>query len=390
MRILLLKGGNLVPLLVEIVREHVLYVACHPVVGLKVGKKFFHVQQGAVLVRNTEHDADDREFYMVFNGGIYDAVRSQGTHVPTTIDMEHADVRLLQGSVEWGIQQAWDLARAPDDADAAAYRTRVHDVVRRLYRVRDLDKSKARARAVRAARPTDRLGRVNFPSRALILWSATRALDARVRTTRRIAPRITQRHLELLALADEAWIVKLAVEKEVEASMRIWRDSGVFSWRTAMAMARRLETHAWKLRNVPLAPYGRRGFPRIAEDLSEAARLLRARKYRDAMELVDRSRRALLVMDVRRKIEEMCTVASCLKRARFLPDAAAVRSLEAHIEAAKGLLHENSLPLDRDFRTQVVGKVVKRLEAAREAAVSPAGYRAKDVYRNLKAAAAPL
>ena len=192
-RTVLVKGGNYIRVHVKVIREYVLYVVAEPRHNLPDGKKTFSILKGAVLIRNTKLDKDGHKYYMIFNDGIYSAIRSQGSHVPGSIGREGETLGLLKSSLDWGIKQSWILSKDSSEEEVDAYKTRVGDVAAQLSSVRDDDKVTARAQSAKAATNKDRLGRVNFPSRSAILWSATYRLDARVRTTKRIAPRIGTR-----------------------------------------------------------------------------------------------------------------------------------------------------------------------------------------------------
>ncbi len=390
-RTLLVKGGNFINLQVKVIREHVLHIVCEPYHNLKNGKETFHILKGAVLVRNTELDADGHEFYMIFNGGIYDALRSQAKHVSDGIAREGETISVMQGSFDWGLRQTWYMTKETSSEDLDAYSARIGGVANHLRSVRDDDKVKAKEKAVKATSPRDAKKRINGPSRGAILWSANQRLDKRKATTRRISPRIATRAWDLTSIADLAWGVKHDLELEVNQAMRWWKDGRTLDTDRAEAMALRLEKTAGTLRSVSIAPYSRRGFPRIADDLDLAATHLRQFKIPWVDPILDRCRRAFLMMDARKKIEEICTTASRVHKAKIGPTAADVWNLVRDLDEVIRMLFENGRPLDHDFKNPVIEtKVIPFLTAVRAGAIGPDGYNAKIVYAESKAAAQPL
>lgn len=390
-RTLLVKGENVIQILVKVVREHVMYVVCEPRLGLKNGKKKFDIQKGAVLVRNVRSDADGCEYYMVFNGGIYDALSSQGLHAPDGMYRDCLKVVAFQSSIDWAIRQSWVLGSRSSTEDLNEYARRVASVAKGLARSSDEHKVEAQAEALLGSDPHDRLGRVNMPAREGYLWSAKRELDERIRTDRHIQPCMSARYWALIELADSAWVLKGNLENAVLEQMAYLDSELTVATRTAIARAGRLLAVAATLRSVSLAPYSRRGFPRNADDLDEAAKALREGRYADARESLDKCRRAFKMMDARRKLEEMRSTASRVWKARAVLRKADIANLDADINVVIAMLHEDGKPLDRGFKNPViVPKVLPQLEAARAAARSAEGYQAKKVYKALKAAPIPL
>lgn len=390
-RTLLVKGGNMINVQVKVVHEHVIYIVCEPRYGLKNGKRTFSILKGALLIRNTERDTDANKYYMVFNGGIYDALRSQGKHVPASITAENAIIVALQSSVHWGVRQTWALNKRSPPEEIAAYAGRIGGVATRLRRVRDGDKVAAGEKAAKATKLTDRRGRMNPSSRSPILWSANHRLDARVRTTRRIRPKIEVRNWDLVALADMAWVMKREFEDEVLQALRWWQDGRTVTTARARSLAARFADVARRMRTLSLAPYSRRGFPRIADDLDDVVVALREGAYAEAEAVLHKCRRAFLMMDARRKIEEMDTTASCVRKQKVAVGEADLANLEADLAAAEAMLYEGGKALDHDFKNPVIEpKVIPKLKEARTAARHPDGYQPKAVHKAIDAARLPL
>lgn len=391
-RTVLVKGGNVVALTVKVLREHASYVVCEEVRGLKTGKKSFAIRKGAILVRRKDLDRDGIECYMIFNDGVYAAIRSQGFHVPDTQGVEGEKITVQRASLKWALQQTWYLSARSSDADVGAYRSEVESVAQSLRRARDDDKRRTRDQSARAANHRDRRGRVNFSSRSPIVWSADFGLIRRTRTVGRIRPRIAVRHCELIALADLAWDAKESFETEITQALR-WGASDVRPMDADIAsrLAARFEKLAGSLRSVSVAPYSRRGFPRIATDIERAVAPLLAGDYVAARRLIDRCQRAFLMMNARRALEEACTVASRVAKARIVPSKADADALVDAIDRVEFMLCADGGPIDADFDHPVIADRVRpNLIEARNAALAIGGYRAHDVYRALEAAAAPL
>lgn len=390
-RTLLVKGGNLVHLQVKVVREHVIYVVCEPKFNLSHGKQKFTIMKGALLIRNTEHDADGHKFFMIYNDGIYDALRSQGNHVPESYKNEQATIEVLKSSLDWGIKQTWFLTKDSDPEKVGQYGERLGGVDERLAKVRDDNKKEARKKTARGKTLTDSRGRFNPSSRSPILWSADHRLDGRVKTTRRIRPKIGARHWDLIALADQAWKVKRDFENEILQALRWWQDGRQLTEARALAMAERLEKLAGSLRSVSLAPYSRRGFPRSADDLDKVVLALREGRYEDARRDLDKCRRAFKLMDARRKGEEICTTASLVAKAKITPSVDDIDRLDLDLDAFEDMLYESGQSLDHGFDHEVIEpRVMPNLRAVREAAHSLLGYQADEVYTLINGMVQPL
>lgn len=391
-RTILVKGGNLINVQVKVVREHVIYVVVVPRRNLKDGKKTFHVLKGALLIRNTELDADGHEFYMVFNEGIYDAIRSQGTHVPDGMEAEVVVVTAHRSSIEWAIRSGLTLTVANSTPEQFAARdTAVANVAASLGHCRDPDKVDAQRAAGRGASHTDSRGQTNLVAKEGFLWSANRSLDTRVGTSRRISPRISARNWALIELADKVWRVKGEYETVVLEAIAIVKNERALSASRVSSLSARLVRSAERMRTLSIAPYGRRGFPRIADDLDQAVKALRERRFADARSLLDGCRRAFKMMDGRRAIEEICTVASRVAKAGIVPSAASISNFDADIDAAEAMLYEDGKPLDHGFKNPVIeNKVVPELRAAKAAAHTLLGYMALEVHERIDAARLPL
>lgn len=391
-RTILVKGGNLIHVQVKVVREHVIYVVAAPRYQLKDGKKTFHIQKGAVLIRNTELDAGGHRFFMIFNEGIYDAIRSQQTHVPDGMAAEVVVVTAHRSSIEWATRSGLTLTVANSTPEQFAARdAAVAGVAVALERSRDPDKVAARRAAERGASHRDSRGRVNLSAKEGFLWSADRALDRRVGTSRRISPKASARAWALVELADKAWGVKREYETVALEAIAVVRNRSALSAHRANMLAARLSRAAGRMRTMSLAPYGRRGFPRVADDFDQAAKALNERRFDDAAGLLDGCRRAFKMMEARRKAEEICTTASRVAKAGIVPSADAVAGLEADLDALIAMLYEDGTPLDRGFKNPVIETtVVPELRAAKEAAGAEGGYRADEVHARVDAGRLPL
>ncbi len=384
------RGGNVVTLTVKVVREGASWIACEDVRGLVDGKKAYAIRKGATLVRRQDLDRDGRPFVMVFNDGIHDALRSQGLHVPDGYDAEDESVAMHRESLAFALQGIWYMSRVPTALQLGEYADAVASVGVPLARARDEDKVRAGSQARRAANLNDSLGRPNRHSRSPIVWSADRALSRRTATTRRIRPRVAWKNWELVALADEVWNAKRHFEGEVAQALRWWDPTvGILTADVAGRMATRLEKLAGSLRSVSIAPYSRRGFPRIAADLDLAVIMLRAGNYAGARKMLDRCRRAFVLMDARRTLEEARTVASRVAKARIVLSKADVGALVDTIDRVEATLVVDGLPIDGDFVNPVSARVIADLARARAAALG-IEYRAREVHVALGAAAAPL
>ncbi len=386
------KGKNTVKLTVKVVHEHVIYVVAEEVLNLPLNKKkSFNIKKGAVLVRNAKLDVDGVEFYAIFNDGVYSAIRSQGSHVPKSMAKEQAKVKLLRESFAWSLQRTWFLRKGSSAEDIAEYERRVQEVATELENVRDENKVKARDKAEAASSHKNILGHVGFASRSPILWSALRWLDRRTKATQHIVPNIGGRFWDLLRLAEAALIEKRDNENQVLQALASWRDGRAPGAKKALSLADRLENTACHMRKLSLAPYSRRGFPRIADDLDEVAKDLRSNDRALAETLLHRCRRAFLMMDGRQAIEEMHTVASCLHKAKAKLSPEDIDLLEKTIARVAELLRENGRPIDWDFKNPViVDKVLPALRRALAAARSEQGYQSLEVYVALGEAAIPL
>lgn len=370
MRRIRVKGGNVIDVEVKVIRDRVLYVACEDTGGLKQGKKAFCIRKGAVLVRRTNLDREGVPYFMIFNDGIYAAIRSQGFHVPDTQDLEKIEILCYRETLEWALQQTWYLNSRSSAEEIAAYEERTGSVSTGLRKVVDDDKRRARTQSGRGANPTDALGRTNFTSRSPIVWSADLALCKRTGTVHRIRPRISVRNGDLLALADEAWKVKTDFEREIVQALR-WGSRGVRALNAddATRMAVRLEKLAGSLRSVSIAPYSRRGFPRIASDLDRVVVALRAGNYEAARKLLDRCRRSFVLVDGRRILEQTHTVASRVEKAHIELTKQDKNGLVDVIDHVRDLLVIDGVPVDHDFENPVVARSVAHLDAARALAL---------------------
>lgn len=390
-RAVLVKGGNEIRVQVKVIREHVLYVVCEPRFHLPIGKKQFHILKGAVLVRNTKRDVGDQRYFMVFNNGHYEALRSQDKHVPQGNKRERATLDGFKESVDSAKKLAWYFTRLTTEATLEEYEGHMKPVKNGLAHVNDDDKVVARERAQKASRSRDSLGRINGGAKNAGLWSLVRFLDARIATTRRIDPRIGFRASDLLSLTDEVWKVKSKYHDEVEQALRWWKDGRVIDPERAEAMAKRFEKSAGTMRSISVAPFSRRGFPRIAADLTDVVDALRAGRYDEAKVGLDKCRRAFKMMDARKALEEICTTASCVRKAKATPSSDEIQSLILDLDAIVDMLFENDKPLDFDFKNPVIEKkVIPYLNAVRAGATGPDGYQAKVVHIESKNAAEPL
>lgn len=385
-----MRGGNIVTIVVKVVREGASYIACDDLRGLKDGKKSFVIRKGATLIRRRDLDRDGLEFVMVFNEGIYDALRSQGMHVPDGYDAEDTLVAMHRGSLVLALQGIWYMSRVPTPEQIGAYQDAVESVGVPLARAKDKDKVRAGSQSRRAANLNDRRGKHNRFSRAPIVWSADLALGRRTKTTRRIRPRVAWKNWELMALADDVWEVKTRFEGEIKEALRWWAPGvGTINADVADLMATRFVKLAGSLRSVSVAPYSRRGFPRIASDLDLVIAALRARDHVRAQSMLDRCRRTFVLMDARRTLEEARTVASRVAKARIVLSKADVDALVDTIDRVVATLIVEGLPIDGDFVNPVAIRVTADLALARHAALG-IEYRAGEVYDALGAAATPL
>ena len=387
------RGGNTVTIVVKVVREGASYVACDDTRGLKAGKKAFAIRKGATLIRRRDLDRDGIEFVMIFNEGIYEAIRSQGMHVPDEYGVEDEKIRLFRGSLAFALQGIWYMSSPPTPTQVGEYVGAVESVGIPLARARDKDKVRAGSQSCRAANLNDRSGKHNRWSRAPIAWSADLALGRRTnKTTRRIRPRVAWKHWELVALADEAWAAKGKFEAEIVEALRWWTPGvATINRDVALRMAARFAKLAGSLRSVSIAPYSRRGFPHIARDIDLAAVNLRAADYRGAHAWLDRCQRAFLMMDARRTLEETCTIGSRVAKKRVTLTKAEVDGLVDTIDRVELMLCPNGVPIDADFDHPVIAdRVLPMLAEARRAALHIDGYQAKAAFKALKAGAAPL
>lgn len=386
------RGGNDVTIVVKVVREGASYIACDETRGLKARKKAFAIRKGATLIRRRDLDRDGLEYVMIFNEGIYEAIRSQGMHVPDGYGAEDEKIRLFRGSLAFALQGIWYMASPPTVLQVGEYRDAVESVGIPLAKARDRDKVRAGSQSRRAADLNDRRGIHNRFSRAPIVWSADLALGRRTKATRRIRPRVAWKHWELVALADEAWDAKTKFEAEIVEALRWW-EPGVarLDQEVADRMATRFTKLSGSLRSVSVAPYSRRGFPRIATDLDRAIVALRAGDFQRAEKMLRKCKRAFLMMDARRPLEEACTIASRVAKKRVALSKAEVDDLVDLLDRVELMLCPDGVPIDADFDHPVIAeRVLPMLADARRAALHVNGYQAKAAFRALKAAPAPL
>ena len=382
-RSLLVAGDVVIEILVKIVLDGIVYIAVEEVVYETVSGRRRRIKRGAVLMANRRLGNGEPKF-ATYNNGIFDAMRAVGEHVPDTEAVELENLKVSSGSLEMLLALTWSVRRSSPREVQEDLRHQLIGYVQRWRRWQNRYKLESIEFAERAAA---RVGVIPFPALSPMIGAAERRLGKRRVEVRRISGRISQRHVALLQVFDQAWQFRCWVERELNAMLARFRPNERFEAKSVPGMIKRLERISKLCADVSLAPFGRRTFRHIAEETAFAAMLLAHNKHLDTKAVIERSLRSLFLLVLKREIVEVMTVVLVMRRLKLpLADSAFV-DLAYGISAIKVYM---SPVIDRDFQQPVAHDAAEALGRALDAIKLDGSQRLAEVYKHLRHAQAPL
>jgi hypothetical protein len=241
-----------------------------------------------------------------------------------------------------------------------------------------------------AHRITDVRKRVNMPSRGMKVWAADARLSGRVSAWRDIRSHLDPRTWSLVALSDALWELKHHADRDIDQALTWWLPGKRFTRDVARRKAECLERVARDLRAVSVAPFGRRGFPRTAVDLEEAAALLQTERFREARLPLERAQKSMMMTERRRALEEVLTVVARVRSGHLEIAGVDQVGLTDEISRTNFMFFADGAPIDSTFVNPVCEKSVKgplrrAYDISRETPL-----RARTLYNNLVEACDPL
>jgi len=273
---------------------------CH---GVAVNCETRHgIPVGTVFVRNYHHGKNGDPLFMPYTDGIYSVLRAQGMHVQNGYDKEKSHMFFSQRMLDWMLEIAHEMPEDTAD-EMETYRNKMFELVDSLKCVRNEFKVEAKRRIRKALTPEDSLGRRNWPSRWMLIWSSNDKLDERISQSGYIRRAVDERKLQIIKHLDDVWRLRTNVLSYITEMFRLLRQTGGESGRV-FRIARNLQAYATKMQGVYVAPFGNGVFPRCVDELETAAGFMEDGVRRtEALELLDRTRRSLRLLQMARRLE---------------------------------------------------------------------------------------
>ena len=402
----LVRGGNTVSLRVKEWLSGRVYIVCEdgPEMITRsrsdrkdgpdaiTGKKPDFIPRGAILVSNRKLGRGGKVLFMSYDKGLYEALRGQAKHVGDGYDKEWANIKVSRGSLALALQLSWCIRKGASEVEIQRYLDAVESarVSARLPTAKDQGKMEADQLVEGAHRITDVRKRMNMPSRGMKVWAADARLCGRVSAGRDIRSHLDPRIWSLVALSDALWELKHQADRDIDQALTWWYPGKKLTREVARRKADCLERVARDLRAVSVAPFGRRGFPRTAVDLVEAATLLRTERFREARIPLERAQKSMLMTARRRALEEVLTVVARVRSGHLEIVGADQVGLSREIANTEFMFFADGAPIDSTFVNPVCEVSVhpplrRAYDISRETPL-----RAQALYKNLVEACDPL
>ncbi len=388
----LVRGGNTVSLRVKEWLRGRVFIVCEDGPEMVTRKKADRIPRGAILVSNRKMGRGGKVLFMSYDKGLYEALRGQAKHVGDNYDKEWQDIKVSRGSLALALQLSWRIRKGASEEEIQRYLGAVETARKsaRLATAKDQGKMEADQLAEGAHRVTDVRKRMNMPSRGMKVWAADARLSGRVSAGRDIRSHLDPRIWSLVALSDALWELKHQADRDIDQALTWWRPGKRFTRDVARRKADCLDRVARDLRAVSVAPFSRRGFPRTAVDLEEAAVLLRTERFREAQRPLERAQKSMLMTEYRRSLEEVITVVARVRSGHLEIVGADQVGLTNQIASAEFAFFADGAPIDSTFVNPVCEASVKAplrraYDISRETPL-----RAQALYANLVEACDPL
>lgn len=274
-----------------------------------IGERYKWVPRGAIFVWNRK-----RRIYYVYQGGVYDAIRGVrhaqvGYGLGSATAADHGEISQLtvsRATLRALLRDNWHYVKL-SESDREAFAERCLELADEFALVRDAHKRNMQDKVKRASCVIDRLGRVNYPRRAPMFWSAADDLEHRVINIRSIAVWVDARQFAMHAENDRALAVALQIYNEMEGLLE--RQFDFDDSEICASLTSEIQHLYDLLDTVWVLPY-EHGFTRSMTDLNTVRQLLKLdpksdRDRKDVVRLFDRVMRSMALYSVRRSIEEV-------------------------------------------------------------------------------------
>jgi hypothetical protein len=341
------------------------------------------IKRGAVLVAN-RWLGGGVPLFVVYNNGIFDALRAMGEHVPDTEASELLYLRVASGNLDTIMALTWSVRKSSPRHEQEDLCYNLRNFVERRRHWLNAFKRESLEFAKRAA---DKTGHIPFPALSPMVGAAERRLGFRRAEVREIVKQIGERQAALLVILDQAWEFRGWLWKEFGAMLARFTPQQRFAKGSVSGMIKRLSRFALLCADVSLAPFGRRSFSHIATESARAAELLKQDQHPEAKALIERCVRSLFFLTMKREIHEIMVTILAVKRLGLPTSTNAIQDIIYGIEAIRVYM---TPALDSDFALPVSDKCAAALAIAVRAMRSDDPKRLALAYKFLRQAQEPI
>lgn len=349
--------------------------------------------------KNGEAAEEEDKQCLISYDGIYKARRGLGRADRRGKGIEIPDLKNWDGSFNTLMRTSWELRRAEPEEKAEFVLVAV-GAVERHVRVLDEDKRKALGRTLQTVSLRDRPECI-----PLVCFAGHNRLIARIQAVRGIGRRMSLRELVLEHYIDRLREIchDVAISQEYRLRKHWLVPGPKRTPRIVRQEADQLEAAARRLRLIVTRPFSR-AFARVADDMDEAAKLLReAANGRNGdtiervKEIIGRIYRSMKQLEYHWQLEEIMLQAAVLQDRNDTPSVSQqstwheeLRFVHRRLTSVNNLTHKR---LEDGFKRPVLPHVVPHVHLAdvhlmRQ--LSDGGPDLEKMYEELRTACDPL
>jgi hypothetical protein len=315
------------------------------------------IKPGSILSRNKEMG-----MFLCYEDGLYDAIRGIARHMGDSYEDERTEIRVWLETLAWAFSVFVDPGLL-SEAEAASVRRRMQAIYDAHPHFRVKQKREAREKTGAAAQLHDTRGRRNPMAKLPRIWSAEHRLGRRVPTTRVIMKHIDPRGIALLQVREKLGDMRRQFEHVLRSAMRWQSEPHKMNKSRRDYYAEQLRGIIVALRDVSVAPDGRRSFAHDADDLQAGVVALEDGRIADAFGRMDRVLRSLQTLHGREYMQDALTVASTLHHRGLSLDAKDRRTCLRALAEAEAIVNKPGLS-DADFERPALPRMRAHLADA--------------------------
>ncbi|NQV89837.1 hypothetical protein HQ487_00345 [Candidatus Uhrbacteria bacterium] len=401
---LVLTGAKLIELI-----PHCLYevpMDCH-----ELAKDVRELRPGSILSRNMKVserlsggpiESQVDQCFQSFDG-VFKARRGLGKIDRRYRSREIPANKKLAGTLDELMKYSWELRKVDEEGQSSFVLIAVR-AAKAYGKPIDETKVMAQQRTLQAGSVIDSIGRFNPGRIPLICFAGENKVASRIQAVRGIGRRMSFREVVLEHYIDRLHEISRDVSRSQEHRLRgEWLVPLKRTPNSVRKEAGQIEFEAQRLRAIVSRPFSR-SFNRCADDLDEAAQLLRQAATASDGQYVDQSKdvigrvyRAMIQMDCHRRLEEVLLQVGILEdRKQDIGASEQLMYKEELLAIHRRLAHvdpRTARKLEHGFKRPVLPRVLPRIHLAVEALMRKlidGGPDLKTMQTELKLACAPL